>query len=108
MKCLSIQLHPDRDTSFRPEDLIQHLKSIGRYPEIDIDQDKPQYVNLNLFTEDLNALSQQINTQVIDDEHLGPWVKNVSVIVCEGDQGWDDYILLWHYDKDELADDASK
>lgn len=103
MKCLSIQLHPQRDDSFQPDDLIQRLRSLGRYPEIDIDPGGKPYIDLNLFTEDLNKLIQEINREVLNDDPLGAWVKNVAVIVCEGDQGWDNYLLLSHFDKEKMG-----
>ncbi len=31
-------------------------------------------------------------------------MKNVSIVACEGDHGWDDYLLLWHWDSGEKTD----
>lgn len=105
MKCLSIQLHPRRDTRFSPDDLVLHLRTLGRYPEIDLDSDTSEYINLNLFTEDLNQLAKDINAHVLNDSTIGPWVKRVAIIACEGGQGWNDYLVLWHYDESEQTDD---
>ncbi len=105
MKCLSIQLQTSRDSSFSPDELAHHLRSFGRYPEIDVDPDRRDYVNLNLFTEDLNELAKEINEKVLNNTEIGPWVKRTAIIVCEGDQGWDDYLLLWHFNENEDIDE---
>ncbi|MFL0805191.1 MAG: hypothetical protein K6L81_15875 [Agarilytica sp.] len=97
MKCLSIQLQPELDTHFTTDDLIQHLRLMGRYPEIDRDPKNSKYTNLNLFTEELPKLSQEINDGLLNDPHIGSWVKNVAVIVAEGENGWDNCLLIWDH-----------
>lgn len=95
MKCLSIQLNLKNASKFNPESLIDHLRSIGRYPEIDRDPENSSELNLNFFTEDASALWQQLKDEVLNDRELGAAIKQIATIVCEGDQGWDNQILLW-------------
>ena len=33
------------------------------------------------------------------DSELGPQLASASIATCEGNRGWDDYLLLHHYDR---------
>ncbi|MFL0801264.1 MAG: hypothetical protein K6L80_12485 [Agarilytica sp.] len=99
MKCLSIQLQPELDTHLAIDDLIQHLRLMGRYPEIDRDPQNTKYTNLNLFTEDLPKLTQEINAEVLNNPQIGPWVKKVATIIAEGENGWDGCLVIWENKK---------
>jgi len=103
MKCLSIQLQEDIDSAHTVDELVEHVRSFGRYPEIDRGENDEKYVNLNFFTEDLRAMWPEFKSKVLNDTSLGEWVKKVAIIACEGDQGWDNHILLWHYDPSEVV-----
>ena len=105
MKCVSVQLYPALDTTFEVGDLLALVRSIGRFPEVDQDDVDPKSINLNFFTEDLQGFWQQFQQGVLNDPELGAWVKRIAVIVCEGDQGWDNYLLLWHHDQSQDTDD---
>jgi hypothetical protein len=101
MKCISVQLHHRRDARFHLEDLLDLVRSVGRYPEVDKDESDPETVNLNFFTEDIRLFWNDFEKGVLNDPEMGDWVKNTTIIVCEGDEGWDNYLLLWHYDQSE-------
>jgi len=105
MKCLSIQLQPELDGNHDEKEVISLAKSIGRYPEVDSSDDDGRYVNLNFFTENLTILWKELKSGVLENKELGDWVRRVSIIVCEGENGWDDYLLLSHYDKSENIDE---
>lgn len=98
MKCISVQLQPDRNPSHEVSELIDLVRSIGLYPEIDKSESSEKYINLNFFTEDFKGFWHDIESKVLAHKFLGSWVKDVSIIVCEGDQGWDNYLVLSHYD----------
>lgn len=57
------------------------------------------YINATFTTEDLFTLWKV----------LSPVVKTGArgrryIVVCEGDEGWEDYYLLYHFDPDEKCD----
>jgi hypothetical protein len=108
MKCLSIQLQPQATTaggnaSFTSDDLIRLVKSVGRYPEVDRDDAHPERISLNLFTEELPVLWQDIQNGVLGDSAMGNWVKQSTIIVCEG-EAEDSLLLLSHFDSNEALD----
>lgn len=104
MRCLSIQLQPERDQRFKPEDLVALVKSLGRYPEVDRPKDDDRYVNLNFFTEEAPTLWQELQQGVLENDRLGDWVKQVAVIVCEAEQESEDYLLLYSFEEGLLRD----
>lgn len=104
MKCISVQLHPARDRTYGLDDLLVLVRSIGRYPEVDVDEDDPTSVTLNFFTEDLQRFWSEFQQGVLNDADLGSWARATVIVVCEGDQGWDNYLLLWHYDPQQRTD----
>lgn len=99
MKCLSVQLQTDKDDSHNVEEVLFLVRSLGRYPEVDVDEGGGKYVNLNFFTEEADVLWSELDKGLLHDEVLGEWIKKVSIIVCEGETSQDEYILLWHYDE---------
>ncbi|MET0068487.1 MAG: hypothetical protein ABW096_00505 [Candidatus Thiodiazotropha sp.] len=104
MKCLSIQLQPEKDTSHSAEAFIELSRLLDRYPEIEKGEDNGGYVNLNYFTEDLISLWGQLKTGIFENPSLGEWARKVAIVVAKGDSGWDDYLLLYHYDPSEKLD----
>jgi hypothetical protein len=68
--------------------------------------DKVAYFNFTFGTEDLPALWREIRSRLYSDAQIGPWMMSASMVMCEGTVGWDDYLLLYHFDptvkRDEL------
>ncbi len=100
LKCLTIQLQPDLDARFNEQALLQRVKALGHYPEVDAGEEFGPYINLNFFTEQAPLLWQQLQG-LLNDQLVGDWLKRVAIVACEGEQGWDDYQLLYHYDPQE-------
>lgn len=101
MKCLSVQLQTDLDTTFDEKDIISLVRSIGRYPEIDRGDDKHKYIHLNFFSENVTLLWEELKAGFMKDQAIYDWMNTVAIIICEGDTDSDDYLLLAHYDKTE-------
>lgn len=101
LKCLSIQLQPSLDSSHQPEEVITKVKTLGCFPEVDVIDEDGGYVNLNFFSEQMPAVWAKLQSGLLEEEPLGAWVRKVGIIVCEGEQGWDDCVLLSHPDPEE-------
>jgi hypothetical protein len=105
IKCLAIQIDQSRDPSHSADELLALLKDSGRYPEVDRDPEMPELVQMNLFSESLAGLWTEIKGQVFTGTHLSNWLAEVAIVVCEGEEGWDDEKLLWHFDHGETLDE---
>jgi len=49
-------------------------------------------------------LWDKLSKNVYKDSVFGPYLSKTSIVVCEGNNGWDDYLLLHHFDKSEDID----
>ena len=58
------------------------------------------FINFNAECADIEA------TWMLIKETLGavPDLATATIVVCEGDNGWDDYLLLHHFDPREDVD----
>ena len=104
MKCLTIQIQPERDSSQEFATFIEYSRKLGRFPEVDINPDEGPQVYLNYFSEQLPLLWADLQQGIYQDPTIGSWAKRVSVVVCEGDKGWQDSLLLHHFDSGEMLD----
>jgi hypothetical protein len=60
--------------------------------------DHGEYLNFTFETDDVATLWKDIQTHAYRHPQLGAALTSASLAVCEGEQGWDDYLLLHHYD----------
>lgn len=101
IQCLTIQLQGDAASSDNVPILISALKSIGRYPEVETNAPNKGHVSLylNLFTETLNTVWQQVEEQMLNHPEIGSWLKDNAIIVANDmDSANTEAQLLFHYD----------
>ena len=101
-----MQVQQKLDQAFTAEDAVLAAKNIGRYPEVDIDEKDSSIVYLNFFTEEPQQFWDDFKGGVLNHDKIGTWLKSVSIIVCEGENGWNDEKLLHHYDDSEPLDSS--
>ena len=101
MKYISIQVQPDMDPTADKDVLISVLVSAGYEPEIDEGEDNGRYINFNVKSANVIDTWHKLKTVLTEL----PFFSSASIVVCEGNNGWDDYLLLHHYDKSEKLDD---
>lgn len=61
-------------------------------------------LTLNFFSEEVPVLWEKLQQGLLSSDGLGEWLRKVSIIACEGEQSWDDYLLLSHPDPAEKLD----
>ena len=94
-KLFSIQLHTNQIS----EDLTKNIeKCADTETQLVHFEKKIGYVNITFQTDDPKKLNKWALEQLGD-------LKKIAIIVCEGDFGWDDYLLLHHFDPEEKLDD---
>jgi hypothetical protein len=67
-------------------------------------EDDGPYVNFDFRAQDLARLWDILRGQVFWDQTIGPHLAETSIATCEGNHGWDDYLLLHHYDRTLVLD----
>jgi hypothetical protein len=104
MKCLSIQIQADRCGEENPQEVVLRLQcfcsQLACVTDVDVSKGEG-YVNINCTTEDLATLWAHLKKDLYECDSV---LQNASIVLSEGDSGWDDYLLLHHYDENEELD----
>ncbi|MEM8944567.1 MAG: hypothetical protein AAGD11_05225 [Planctomycetota bacterium] len=100
MLSLAIQCQPERiggyDVDPRLELLADVARSHSSVQEVDVSSgvDNGAYINIIVSTNDVVALWSELRDVIANDRLL----RSCIIACCEGDNGWDDYLLLFHFD----------
>jgi hypothetical protein len=109
MRMIHVQVQPERakrldvaaaDESFRR---IAKNKSLVRRFKFEEGRDRGRYMNFNYLTTKPAQLWKALRS--------GPFrsglLRSAAMVVCEGESGWDDYLLLHHWDRRLRRDSVS-
>src|SRR5688572_24875892 len=110
IKKLSIQVQPDRASAMKLDSIHSAFEEIAKLSLVECHQfsqgeDEGRYFNFTFGTSDLRGLWREIQSRIFRDSELGPPVATSSMVMCEGTRGWDDYLLLYHFDPEVSLDD---
>jgi hypothetical protein len=100
VKRLNVQVQPARYTGPDLSEAVATLSQREIGARITEGKDGGSYVNVDFEVADLSALWESIRK----DLRAVPALAAATIVVCEGDQGWDDYLLLHHFDPAEPLD----
>ncbi|SRR6266571_5878371 len=104
MKALSVQVQPGRASEIDIGVLesvftrLAQMKHLVLRHQFEHGHDKGEYFNFTFGTEDLATLWATIQGVVYGDPALRGPMEVASIASCEGSHGWDDYLLLYHFD----------
>jgi hypothetical protein len=104
MTLFNIQIQPDRSPALDERAAIQLIETLavpgGQIAEFKRTEgdDGGRYVNFTFSVSDAITFWSQVRREVLGNREIGPAIAASSIIVCEGEQGWDDYLLLHHFD----------
>jgi len=79
------------------KDLIKRFAFLERERE----GSEPRHVNLIFDTDCPVGLWSLLKGELYDCDGLGRPMQMSSMAMCEGEHGWRDYLLLYHYDPRE-------
>jgi hypothetical protein len=110
MKLLNVQIQPERVPELDEAEVVSRLTSTGsgtglvQHVEVTKGNDDGHYTNVSYATHDLPRLWTLLRREVLEDARIGPILQKAAIVVCQGDNGWDDYLLLHHFDDNEPFD----
>lgn len=110
MKAISIQIQPRRAPGLNIDEIRTLMERIATSSPLverhhfDEGHDKGHYFNFTFGTQDLKGLWEILREQVYADRVFGRLVALSSIATCEGSHGWDDYLLLHHFDPEQRRD----
>jgi len=108
MPALCVQVQPERAPDLDLDAALTIFTSAaelaGAELEITEGEDDGPYVNFNFLTQDLPRLWEILQGQVFWNQTIGSQLAKASIATCQGKHGWDDYLLLHHYDREVELD----
>lgn len=110
MPVLSILLRLDRAPDLNVARAKQRLAAIGHAEELTSSVNLVEgveeggYINVTYSAKDIRALWSLVRTQLSCSSDGQPSLLGCSIVVCTGKFGWDDYLLLHHFNESEALD----
>jgi hypothetical protein len=100
--CLQVQmslapgLNPDslKEASERIAKATSGIRGIGFFEG---DEDG-KYLNITFAVESPASAWQELKSKLLESELFGSSLRKCAMVVCTGNDGWNDYLLLHHYD----------
>lgn len=106
-----IHLQPDRDpgadiTAIRAAcEALTHDQTLVQSFSVSEGNDKGRYVNFMFDTPSPANLWAALVARLYEEPSLGPVLKHASMAMCTGSRGWDNYLLLHHFDPSVTLDE---
>src|SRR3972149_1831983 len=100
MKRLHVQLQPERMLGFdalqvgRDLQTLAEESGLAKSVEIVEGNDQGPYVGIDFASDNVQGLWFRLLDRLLANSAL----TECSIVCCEGDNGWDDYLLLHHFD----------
>jgi hypothetical protein len=99
--CINIQLKraPGIDLAFIRE-AVAELGSTDLFTQYDEEEGfaRGPYISFYFETSSPTEAWPIIRSKFYEDARMGAFLRQSSLVVCQGQNGWDDYLLLYHYD----------
>lgn len=102
MKVLHCQLQPARSPGMDVAAAVARLRSLVTITWVSEGEDSGRYVNIGFEAADPAGLWAVIRSQLQAD----PELAGAAIVVCQGDHGWDDYLVLHHFNPTVSRDAA--
>jgi len=103
--CCQIQI--DRLPTLTEEGVIRACRRLSESrPSVRFEsgEDNGRYINLFIESDDAVAACDLINTALLSDRTIGHEIRTAAIVTMTGRRGWDDYLLLHHFDPIEPLD----
>jgi len=106
-----IQIHPHRSPQLDLASLLSECECLAtdkallrRFSWQEGFEDHA-YVSLTFDTDHPKPLWKLLNEQLYQASAFGRFMQVSSIATCEGRHGWDDYLLLHHFDAGQKCDE---
>jgi len=113
MRSLSVQIQPERAPSLDVAAVTSVFSTIANDPQLvrhhafDSGRDSGAYHNFTFGTERAGDLWREVRRRLFEDPVLGVEMRKVSIATCSSETGWNDYVLLFHFDPATKVDSAA-
>lgn len=109
MSVLCIQIQPSRAPGIDLaliRDAAAQVGSTGLFTRYGVEEDSDHGVWINLYFDAPSPAEAWpvIRSTFYEDARIGALLQKSSIVVCQRQRGWDDYLLLHHFDPEESRD----
>ncbi len=110
MKTLNIQIQPSRCLAIESDKIVACFRKFSENNEYvvefkTVENKAEDYINIFLSSLSLSKLWATLKEYIFSSGQLDSQIASALIVICEGDDGWNDYLLLYHFDKSEQTDD---
>jgi hypothetical protein len=113
MRALTIQVQPGRSSGMEIDRIcatftdLAALVDLVQHHQFDSGQDNGPYLNFTFGTNEAAALWRVIWSRLYEEAALGPRMRAASMAMCSSEEGWANYLLLYHFDPAVTVDSAA-
>ena len=103
MKVLNICLDLEIDSTLNGQSLADFLSGCASEIVVNCGNrtcPEENWIHVNCTTDNIRSVMGRVYEYFEDH----PEFKRASIVCCQGDLGWDDYLLLFHYDKGQQGE----
>jgi hypothetical protein len=109
MTDIFIQVHSHREPSLDLDRLCAQCERLANETDLicrfsSQEFEGGAYVNLTFQADNAKLVWSLLHERLYQSNPLGKLLRTSSIAVCEGRLGWDDYLLLHHFDVGEKCD----
>jgi len=99
-KTLAVQIQPGRSPMPNCSEMVALLHGLSEGSGTNEGDDEGQYINVYLKAVDVRGVWLQVQRLLSEN----PEFASAAIVTCQGDSGWDDYLLLHHFNPAEPLD----
>jgi hypothetical protein len=108
MKCLCVNFQPNRVPELDPAQVLFALRALGAgwAEKLHVEQgdEEGPYAQVTYTVRNLAGFWAHLQAEMTRNATISAAITRGSIVVCEGDHGWDDYLLLHHFNPTEPLD----
>ena len=111
---ICVQVHPGRAAHLDLDQLTSACEAIARSTEgvrgfsATKGEEEGAYLNLVFAAEQPVSAWSLLRPKLLESSELGESLKAACMAMCTGSDGWNDYLLLHHFDPEVPLDDLDE
>ncbi|MEQ1905741.1 MAG: hypothetical protein ABL888_16250 [Pirellulaceae bacterium] len=106
------RIHIDRLSFMTKKDVLETFGKMAdswdEPVEIQTGQENGEYVNVLIESKDPFTTWERMKWPLVESKLPGGEFSRAMIVTLTGDNGWDDYLLLHHYDREQDLDALPK
>ena len=111
MRTINFHVQPRRATPINVDALSRLMLRAALKPEVEmfsIHRDRSlTWINFCFEGPSVGRVWKMLRSEVLNHRQWGPRLRRSSIVTCEGSRGWNNYLLLHHFEIAQPLDTLS-